>query len=262
LKKLVVRALGPALLGLVFASAAFADSIGSITLSSDYPGGYLWYPFTSTSALTPGPTGQIVTTNTAPYNEPVAPYTSTITIGGNTVPAFLICMDINNPTGVGTTYPGTFYTAEGISGVSGQEPFTINEEVSWLADKMAGVSPNIPANESITGPISMAIWQLEFPTSTDSDKADADLGNDPIDPAVQAQNWINLAQAAVAKPGYHPDSTFFIPDDPGIQRFVAISETPTPGTLDLLPAPEPGTLGLMGAGLLGLAGILRRKLRR
>jgi hypothetical protein len=252
--KFFVRALGSVFLGLVFASTAYADGI---TLSGDYPGGYLFYAFTSTSAITaPGPTGQIVTTAPAAYNEPVAPYTSTVTIGGNTVPVYLICMDINNPTGVGNFYPGTFYTAATISGVSGQASLAINSEVSWLADQMAGYSPNVPANASITGPISMAIWELEFPTSTDWDKSTG--GADPIDQA--AQIWIDRASAAVIG-GYQPDSAFFIPNDPSIQRFVAISETSTPGTLGLL-APEPGTLGMMGAGLLGLVGMLRRKLAR
>jgi hypothetical protein len=102
----------------------------------------------------------------------------------------------------------------------------------------------------------MAIWELEFPTSTDWDKSTG--GADPIDQA--AQIWIDRASAAVIG-GYQPDSAFFIPNDPSIQRFVAISETSTPGTLGLL-APEPGTLGMMGAGLLGLVGMLRRKLAR
>jgi hypothetical protein len=111
----------------------------------------------------------------------------------------------------------------------------------------------------------LAIWQLEFPTSTNAENwADDPIGaaNDPVSGA-EVEDWINKANTAVAN-GYRPDSTFFIPAPAysTTQRFVAISETPTPGTLDLLPAPEPGTLGLMGAGLLGLAGILRRKLRR
>ena len=51
------------------------------------------------------------------------------------------------------------------------------------------------------------------------------------------------------------------PDNTTSQRFVEVSVTGEPGTLPLL-APEPGTMGMMGAGLLGLAGILRRRLAR
>jgi hypothetical protein len=239
--KFFVRAFGPVFLGLVFASAAFADGI---EITAPYPSGYLWYAFTDTSGIA--------------QNLPVAPYTSTTTVEGNTVSSYLICLDINNPTNVNTFYSGTFYTAETISEVSGQALLKTNSAVSWLADKLAGISPNDPANAANAGPISLAIWQLEFPTSTNSEHQP-----DPIDPAAAA--WIDEANGAV-RAGYQPDSAFFIPDTipgtPDSQRFVAISETPEPGTLDLLPAPEPGTLGLMGTGLLGLVGLLRRKLLR
>jgi hypothetical protein len=225
--KLIARILGPAFFGLVFVSTAFADGI---TLSSNFPGGYLWYE-----------------------GLPVAPYTSTTTIDGTTVASSVICLDINNPTNVGTFYSGTFYTAATISAIPGQASLTINDEVSWLADQLAGISPNIPANSAVGGPISLAIWQIEFPTSTNSENLP-----DPIDPA--AQIWITDAAAAVAG-GYQSDSAFFIPDDSTSQRFVEISLTDQPGTLGLL-APEPGTLCMMGTGLLGLAGLLRRKFAR
>ena len=231
--KFFVRALGSVLLGLAFASAAFADSI------EIPPSSFLWYAFTDAGGNA--------------YNLPVAPYPSTATIDGNVVPSlYLICLDINNPTRVGPTYTGTFYTAETISEVNGQASLFINEEVSWLADQLAGYSENGPA--SYNGPISLAIWQLEFPTSTNFEQKP-----DPIDPA--AQIWISKANTAVTN-GYQPDSAFFIPDDSTSQRFVAISVTSTPGTLDLLPAPEPGTMGMTGAGLLGLAWMLRRRLLR
>jgi hypothetical protein len=86
----------------------------------------------------------------------------------------------------------------------------------------------------------MAIWQIEFPSSTNSEG-----GTMPIDPAAAA--WITEAQAAVAS-GYQPDNVFFTPDDPALQRFVEISQ-----------APEPSNLILFGSGLLGLAGFLWRR---
>jgi hypothetical protein len=224
--KFVARILGPALLGLAFASTAFADGI---TLSGDYPNGYIWYTFTAT--------------NGSVYTEPVSPYTATSTINGVTTPSEFACLDINNPTNVGTFYTGNFGFAVN----------TVDDEVSWLADQLAGTTPDNPL--SYTGAISMAIWQLEFPSSTDSEG-----GSMPIDPA--AQTWITQATAAVSG-GYQPDSVFFTPTNSNSQRFVEISLTSIPGTTGLLPkTPEPGTLALMGTGFLGLVGLVRRKIRR
>jgi hypothetical protein len=235
--KFIARILGPALLGLAFASTAFADGI---TLSGDFPNGYIWSSFTSTSEITTN--GTIIQTSLTTYNEPVSPYTATSTIEGVTIPSQFACLDINNGTYVGTYYGGTF----------GVAVTTADDEVSWLADQLAGTTPNNPL--SYTGAISMAIWQLEFLSSNDSEG-----GPMPIDPA--AQVWITDAANAVAD-GYQPDSVFFTPNDSTSQRFVEISLTANPGTLELLGAPEPGTLALMGTGFLGLVGLVRRKVRR
>ncbi|MGD0730056.1 MAG: PEP-CTERM sorting domain-containing protein [Terracidiphilus sp.] len=222
--KFLVRTMSPVLLGAVFTSTAFADGI---TLSGDFPGGYLSYTFTDEA-------GDVV-------QEYVSPYTATSTIGGKTIASQFACLDINNPTDVGTFYSGYF----------GYAATTADDEVSWLADQLAGTNPNNPS--PYTGPISMAIWQIEFPSSTDSEG-----GSDPIDPA--AQVWVDDAEWEVLEGGYKADSVFFSPTNSDAQRFVEISLTDEPGTLGLIP--EPGTLGMMGAGLLGLAGLLRRKLPR
>jgi hypothetical protein len=231
--KLFVRALGPVFLGLVFSSTAFADSI---TLNGNLSSPtYLSYTFTDA-------------VSGASIQEWVSPYPSTSTIEGVDIPSQFGCMDINNPTSVGKFYSGTF----------GVAVTTADYEVSWLADQAAGTTPSNPliiGGVDESGPIAMAIWTIEFPSSNKSD------GNQtmPTDPAAAA--WVAEAQAAVAA-GYQPDSVFFTPDDKTAQRFVEISLTSKPGTLDLLPAPEPGTLGMLGTGLLGLVGLLRRKLPR
>ena len=230
--KLFVRALGPVFLGLVFSSTAFADSITlNRNLSSPT---YLSYTFTDA-------------VSGASIQEWVSPYPSTSTIEGVDIPSQFGCMDINNPTVAGATYSGTF----------GVAVTTADYEVSWLADQAAGTTPSNPliiGGVDESGPIAMAIWEIEFPSSTKTDGTTM-----PIDPA--AQTWIDQATAAV-KAGYQPDSVFFTPDVRTSQRFVEISLTSKPGTLDLLPAPEPGTLGMLGAGLMGLVGLLRRKLPR
>jgi len=164
----------------------------------------------------------------------VAPYPVSVSFNNLTGTAALACYDINNPNYLGRTYYGTLAYST--------TPAEI--EISWLADQVRVT----PLSDSATlGALSNAMWELGFPSSTN-----AEGGYLPIDPA--AAPWISLAQIAVAN-GYKPDTIIFIPDDSNTQRFGFITST-----IPLTPSPEPGTLALIGSGVLGMAGILRRKL--
>jgi hypothetical protein len=212
--KLVIRVLALVILGLAISTSALADGI---TLSSNFPSGYIYYSFTDTLGQN--------------ENLPVAPYSSTTTINGITSNSLLACMDLYNATDVGQFYQGTFGTAKN----------TDENEVSWLADRLAGTSKSSPSPNS--GPISMAIWEIEA--------SDGESGVIPIDPA--AAIWITAASNAVAN-GYKADNLFFTPSNGSSQRFVEIPLTS--------PVPEPGTLGMMAIGLVGVVGMMRRKFGR
>ena len=131
--KSTARILGPALLGLAFASTAFADGI---TLNGNLSSPtYISYTFTDQVS------GKSV-------QEWVSPYSATSTINGVTLPSQFACLDINNGTNIGAFYSGAF----------GVAVTSADDEVSWLADQLAGTTPNNPL--TYTGAISMAIWQL------------------------------------------------------------------------------------------------------
>lgn len=218
------RILGLAVLGFLLtaisAISTFADN--SIQLSTNW-GTYVWYSFLDTTG--------------AQQSLPVAPYQSTVVVNGVTYPGFLAYYDINNSTYIGGTYTGSF-TLPNRSDV-------LDTEASWLLDKLASRTQLLTPDPNYVGPIAMAIWQMEFPSSTDSEG-----GGMPIDPAAQA--WITKAEAAYYA-GYVADKSIFSPDDSSSQRFGVIWVGP-------VPTPEPGTLVMFGSGVLGLASLLRRKL--
>jgi hypothetical protein len=215
MKRLILRFLLLVLLGSLLGSPAFADGI---TLDGNWSD-YFAYTFVGTDNVS--------------HVEIVAPYPATISIGLYKYSDYIACLDINNTDYIGVTYPGTF----------GPALTYADGEVSWLLDQLVGTDPKARDSHTVNtlfGPIAMAIWQVEFPSSNY-----AGTGVMPTDPAAQA--WIMQAQNAV-NGGYSADHLFFTPTDSSSQRFGVLSQTP-----------EPATLLTMGGGILMLGGMLRRR---
>jgi hypothetical protein len=214
---------------LLFAAAAQADTI-SLTLNPQFPSAYSFYSYTATDG--------------SAQDVPVAPYLTTLSDTDglfNNTPVLTICNDLNNPTNVGEVYTGHFaYNTD-----------TASMEATYL-DNLLNLAGGTAAPLATKGAISLAIWQIMFPSSTQTDGSYF-----PIDPA--AAVYENQAYQAVIDGAWTTyDSSFyptFEPDDTSSQRFGVIFAS----TKGILAAPEPGSLSLFGFGLLAVAVLSRRR---
>ena len=143
----------------MFATVASASQI-SVVLDPNYPSDYTFYNFTATDGSTQ--TGV-----------PVAPYQVSITGADgeyDDTEALAICLDYNNPSYVGESYSGQLVVNTDLASM----------ETSYLANML-----NLDGGESATtaerGAVSFAIWQIDFPTSTQTDGSYF-----PADPAAMA----------------------------------------------------------------------------
>ncbi|HWB86983.1 MAG TPA: PEP-CTERM sorting domain-containing protein [Bryobacteraceae bacterium] len=159
---------------------------------------------------------------------PAGPYPVYI---GSDIPADqygVFCIDFLKTANFGASYPGTLISP------SAQTEL----EAAYLASILAGYGGESANTNLYQGPISMAVWQIMDPTP----------GDVPRDPA--AQPFVTLAQNAYASgsllPADFPNTLIWVPNDPGIQRFLTVvPEAPE--------VPEPGSIGLMAGGVLLIA---------
>jgi hypothetical protein len=225
--KTLWRVFGLLLLALTLMSLARAGNIVTITLDPNFPGDYHYYSYTSGGVT---------------YNEPTGPYPATLTGGiyGTGTLAYVVCFDFNIETLVGTTYNGSLTTPSGPAQI----------EVAWLMQQLTNAG-GYYAPISTSGPISLAIWQLENASSPNG------LTPFPNDPA--AQPWVNNAIAAYNNgngPWTAADAAqfpYWSPSAAGAEQRFGIEE---------VVSPEPGSFALVGASLIGVGLLLRKRLAR
>jgi hypothetical protein len=218
--KTLLHVLGLLVLALALVSSAGATPI-SVTLDTN------WNDYHSYSYAVNGTT----------YTLPTGPYPAILTGGvyGSGTLAYLICFDINVDTYIGQTYWGSLTVPED----------TPQIEVAWLMDQL-GLAGGYYAPVSTSGPISMAIWQLEDPSSVNSTPFVEDPAAQPW--VAAAINAVNVGDWQDTNAAQHP---FWSPDDPGAsQRFGIVSVVP-----------EPGSSALVGASLIGLGLLFRKRLK-
>lgn len=202
-------------------AAAHADTV-SLTLNADYPSAYTFYSYTATDG--------------SAQDAPVAPYLATLTdtdgLFKNT-PVSAICYDINNPTDVGTVYTGHFAYYTDLASM----------EATYLVN-MLNLDGDNSTSASVRGPIGLAIWQIMFPSSTQTDGS-----NFPADPAAvtyenQAYQAVTSGLWTVADSNLYPT---FMPDNTAAQRFGVILAMAPP--VEVSATPEPSSWILLGSAL-------------
>ncbi len=206
----------------VLCPVAHATTI--LTLDANFAApDYAFYTYTDTNGAVQGPT-------------PVAPYIATLNGGGyDDASVLLTCYDINSPTNVGTAYSGSVEQVTDFTGAA----FTEIMESTYLVNKLRedGLL-NTPL--ATRGAISLAIWEIMNPSSTDSVTPFAsDPAAQPYE--LQAVDAVSDGSWTIADANLYPT---WVPVAPSsAQRFAVIS---------LDEAPEPPTGVLVGLGLLSL----------
>lgn len=220
-----------------FLSLAFAHPAGAatvnITLDGNYAApDYAFYTYTDTSG-------------TVHTSIPVAPYMTTLNGGSyNNTPAYTICYDFDSPTNVGTSYAGTFQVLTDVSTM----------EATYLVNKLNQFGL-LNDSTAVRGAISMAIWEIMYPSSTTKS------GAFPSDPAAAAYER-EAAYAVATHSWTTADSAMYptwVPANSTLQRLGTVFSGQPVVTFTAVP--EPSTYVLIGAGCM-VFGFARRRLNR
>jgi hypothetical protein len=170
---------------------------------------------------------------------------SSAVIGGNTVNfAAVYCVDLNHFISPDTVYNNTLFNTNG--SVNGS-PVNNAAQIAWL------ILNTTVTNDTEAAGLQAAIWETEYGSNFDLTSGGGILTDELADLNALNQGALTVTSSLIGQLDWitPPSTTNGLKDSDTIF---------TQGLVALPAVPEPATLSLLGTGILGLAGIVRRRL--
>jgi hypothetical protein len=188
-------------------------------------------------------------------NESVYVYPYDFSVNGSSATTQLMCVNFNKEVTVGESWTVNADTiAQAANGNSGLQ--NAYEEDAWLYSQ---ITPGTSQPQQTL--IQFAVWDILDPSGVG-------VGSDPYWTAnsTAIQNLINQASSAIGSENasFFDQFTIYVPDQPS-GYYTSRNGYPDgvpQSFIGTAPTPEPGSLALLGTGLLGVGGVVRRRLRK
>lgn len=182
-------------------------------------------------------------------------YPYDFSVNGSSAKTQLMCLNFNDEITFGESWSVNVDTiAQAANGNS--TLLKSYQEDAWLYSQ---ITPSTPQSQATL--IQFAVWDILDPSGVGT-------ASDPYWNANSTgiENLINQASNAVGSesPGFFNQFVVYVPDHDS-SYYTASNGYPygVPQTfIGASPTPEPGSLALLGTGLLGMGGVVRRRMRK
>ena len=188
-------------------------------------------------------------------NESVYVYPYDFSVNGSSTTTQLMCLNFNRDITIGESWTVNVDTIA--QAANGNSTLLNNyEEDAWLYSQ---ITPG--TSQSQQNLVQFAVWDMLDPSGVAVPSNPYWTAN-----STAIQSLINQASGAIGSEdaSFFDQFTIYVPDHPD-SYYTSANGYPygTPQTfIGAAPTPEPGSLALLGTGLLGMGGVVRRKLRK